>query len=127
MQPGGAPQQQTFTQQPNPNVQHQQYANVQGHYNTAMGQISSPNPMVMQSHIMQKSKMAYLLLGIFVGFLGVHNFYIGHTGRGVAQLLISVLTFFILSPVSAVWALIECVMLFTSQYPVDANGVLMRD
>ena len=39
---------------------------------------------------MQKSKMAYLLLGIFVGWLGVHNFYIGHTSRGLAQLLISV-------------------------------------
>ena len=127
MQPGSAPQQQIFTQPQNPNVQNQNYANIQGHYDTTMGQIASPNPMVMQSHMMQKSKMAYLLLGIFVGFLGVHNFYIGHTSRGVAQLLISVLTFFILSPVSAIWALIECVMLFTSQYPVDANGVLMRD
>jgi len=124
MQPGGTPQQHTFTQQANPNVQ-QQYPNAQAHYASTMNQIA--NPVVMQSHLMQKSKMAYLLLGIFVGFLGVHNFYIGHTGRGIAQLLISVLTFFILSPVSAVWALIECVMLFTSQYPVDANGVLMRD
>ena len=83
--------------------------------------------MVMQSHIIQKSKMAYLLLGIFVGWLGVHNFYIGHTSRGLAQLLISVLTIGILAFIPAIWAIIECIMLFTSQYPVDANGVLMRD
>ena len=125
MQPGSAPQQQTFTQPQNPNLQHQQYANVQGHYDSTMQQIS--NPMVMQSHIIQKSKMAYLLLGIFVGWLGVHNFYIGHTSRGLAQLLISVLTIGILAFIPAIWAIIECIMLFTSQYPVDANGVLMRN
>ena len=127
MQPGSAPQQQTFTQPQNPNAQHQQYPNVQGQYDTTMGQIASPNPMVMQSHMMQKSKMAYLLLGIFVGWLGVHNFYIGHTSRGIAQLLITVLTIGILAFIPAIWAIIECIMLFTSQYPVDANGVLMRD
>ncbi|MEC8979236.1 MAG: TM2 domain-containing protein [Candidatus Thermoplasmatota archaeon] len=127
MQPGSAPQQQTFTQPQNPNVQHQQYPNVQSQYDTTMGQIASPNPMVMQSHMMQKSKMAYLLLGIFVGWLGVHNFYIGHTSRGIAQLLITVLTIGILAFIPAIWAIIECIMLFTSQYPVDANGVLMRD
>ena len=125
MQPGGAPQQQTFTQQPNPNVQQQQYPNAQAQYNSAMQQIA--NPAVMQTHMMQKSKMAYLLLGIFVGWLGVHNFYIGHTSRGLAQLLISVFTLGILAFIPAIWAIIECIMLFTSQYPMDANGVLMRD
>ena len=125
MQPGGAPQQQTFTPPQNPNVQNQQYANLQAHYDSTMQQVA--NPMVMQSHMMQKSKMAYLLLGIFVGWLGVHNFYIGHTSRGLSQLLISVLTIGILAFIPAIWAIIECIMLFTSQYPVDANGVLMRD
>ena len=39
-----------------------------------------------------KSKLAAGLLGIFLGSLGIHNFYLGYTGKAVAQLLISVLT-----------------------------------
>ena len=40
----------------------------------------------------QKSKVAAGILGILLGALGVHNFYLGYTGKGVAQLLISVLS-----------------------------------
>ena len=39
-----------------------------------------------------KSKLAAGLLGIFLGGIGVHNFYLGFTGKAVAQLLISVLS-----------------------------------
>lgn len=52
-------------------------------------------PYVVQQPVMvpagypQKSKMAAGLLGIFLGGLGVHNFYLGYTGKAVAQLLIS--------------------------------------
>ena len=55
-------------------------------------------PYVVQQPVMvpagypQKSKMAAGLLGIFLGSLGVHNFYLGYTGKAVAQLLISLLT-----------------------------------
>lgn len=34
-----------------------------------------------------KSRIAYVMLGLFLGYLGVHNFYIGRAGRGVGQLL----------------------------------------
>ena len=33
-----------------------------------------------------KSKIAAGLLGIFLGSLGVHNFYLGYTGKAIAQL-----------------------------------------
>lgn len=39
-----------------------------------------------------KSKIAAGLLGIFLGYFGVHNFYLGYTGKAVAQLLITLLT-----------------------------------
>ena len=39
-----------------------------------------------------KSKMAAGLLGIFLGSLGIHNFYLGYTGKAVAQLLITILS-----------------------------------
>lgn len=43
-----------------------------------------------------KSKIAAGLFGIFLGAFGVHNFYLGYTGKAVAQLLITVLSCFAL-------------------------------
>ena len=47
-----------------------------------------------------KSKMAAGLLGIFLGSFGVHNFYLGYTGKAIAQLLISLLSCGILAFIS---------------------------
>ena len=38
-----------------------------------------------------KSRGIYIILGILLGLLGMHNFYAGHHGRGAAQLVITVL------------------------------------
>ncbi len=35
-----------------------------------------------------KSRLAYILLGLFLGGLGIHNFYAGYTMKGVIQLLL---------------------------------------
>jgi len=75
----------------------------------------------------QKSKMAGGLLGIFLGALGVHNFYLGFTGKAVAQLLISVLSLGFLAPVSGVWGLIEGIMILTGSIKADAKGVPLSD
>ncbi len=40
----------------------------------------------------QKSKLAGGLLGIFLGSLGVHNFYLGYTTKAVIQLVLTVAT-----------------------------------
>lgn len=69
-----------------------------------------------------KSKIAAGLLGIFLGFIGVHNFYLGYTGKAVGQLLISVLSCFILSPISAIWGLIEGILILTGSIDRDADG-----
>ncbi len=69
-----------------------------------------------------KSKIAAGLLGIFLGSFGVHNFYLGYTGKAVAQLLITVLTCGILSFVSGIWGLIEGILILTGSINVDAEG-----
>ena len=69
-----------------------------------------------------KSKVAAGLLGIFLGALGVHNFYLGYTGKAVAQLLITVLSCGFLAVVSSVWGLIEGILIFTGSINKDANG-----
>ena len=50
-----------------------------------------------------KSRLAYILLGVFLGGLGIHNFYAGHTGKAIAQLLITLLIGWLIVPLIAVW------------------------
>lgn len=68
-----------------------------------------------------KSKLAYLLLAIFLGEFGVHNFYAGYTNNGVIQLLVSLVggpcTCGISSIAVWIWAIVEGV---TKE--VDASG-----
>lgn len=74
-----------------------------------------------------KSKLAGGLLGIFLGALGVHNFYLGYTGKAVGQLLITLLSCGILSFVSAIWGLIEGIMILSGSIDKDANGNLLSE
>jgi len=74
-----------------------------------------------------KSKIAAGLLGIFLGAFGVHNFYLGNTGKAVAQLLISVLSCFTLAIVSEIWGLIEGIMILTGSINTDAQGNPLSD
>ena len=74
-----------------------------------------------------KSKVAAGILGILLGCFGVHNFYLGYTSRGIAQVLISVLSCFILSPISAIWGLIEGIMILTGNIDTDAEGRKLTD
>lgn len=76
---------------------------------------------------LQKSKIAAGLLGILLGTFGVHNFYLGFTGKAVAQLLISVLTCGVGAAVSGVWGLIEGIMILTGSIDKDAKGIPLKD
>lgn len=74
-----------------------------------------------------KSKMAAGLLGIFLGAFGVHNFYLGYTGKAIAQLLISVLSCGMLAFASSIWGLIEGILILTGSINVDGNGNPLGD
>ena len=54
-----------------------------------------------------KSRTSYIVLGIFLGALGIHNFYAGYTGRAVGQLCLTVLTLGYLGIASWIWAIVE--------------------
>ncbi|MCH5191894.1 MAG: TM2 domain-containing protein [Oscillospiraceae bacterium] len=75
----------------------------------------------------QKSKLAAGLLGIFLGSLGVHNFYLGFTGKAVAQLLITLLTCGIGAIVTEIWGLVEGILILTGSINTDAKGVPLSD
>ena len=75
----------------------------------------------------QKSKIAAGLLGIFLGSIGVHNFYLGYTGKAVAQLLLSILSCGALAPISAIWGLIEGILILAGEISVDGKGMRLKD
>ncbi|HSM85152.1 MAG TPA: NINE protein [Candidatus Limnocylindrales bacterium] len=54
-----------------------------------------------------KSRASFILLGIFLGAFGAHNFYAGYTGRAVGQLCLTLLSLFYLALVSWIWAVVE--------------------
>jgi TM2 domain-containing membrane protein YozV len=60
---------------------------------------ATPNPA--------KSRVTFILLGIFLGALGAHNFYAGYVKRGIVQLAITVCSLFYASFVIWIWAIVE--------------------
>lgn len=75
-----------------------------------------------------KSSLSAGLFGIFLGTFGVHNFYLGFTGKAVAQLLITVLSCGALAMVSSIWGLVEGILYIgkSPNYTTDANGVTLK-
>ena len=71
-----------------------------------------------------KQRITYILLGIFLGGLGIHNFYAGYSGRGVAQLLISLLIGWLVLPLIAVWI---WVIIEVCTVNKDAEGNLFQN
>lgn len=56
-----------------------------------------------------KSRGVYIILGLFFGLLGIHNFYAGRFGYGIAQLLITaILGWFVIGIfITAIWVIVE--------------------
>ena len=78
----------------------------------------------------QKSKLVAGLLAIFLGSLGIHNFYLGNTSKGVTQLLICLLGSCLLGLgpiVAGVWGLVEGIQILTGSISKDGKGVDLKD
>ena len=64
---------------------------------------------------MQKSKVAAILLCLFLGGLGIHRFYVGKIGTGVLQLLLC------WTGISSLWALSDLICIISGSF-TDAKG-----
>lgn len=73
----------------------------------------------MVSH---RSRLVAGLLGIFLGYLGIHRFYLGYTGVGVAQLLLTVFT----AGIAGIWGFIEGILCLCGQM-TDVDGLPLSD
>lgn len=68
----------------------------------------------------RKSKIAAGLLGILIP-IGIHSFYLGFNGKGIAQLLLSFIG------VGSVWSVIEGILILTGNIDRDADGNTLKD
>ncbi len=78
-------------------------------------------PQIQQPQGVPKSRVAYVLLAVFLGTLGIHNFYAGYTSKGIIQLLITVCTCGYAGIVSWIWAIVEACTV-----TADAKNVPMQ-
>lgn len=90
-------------------------------------------PVPTAPAVQQKSRMAAglmgILFGLFLGGLGIHNFYLGYTKKAVIQLVICLVGFcLVIGPlVSGIWCLVEGIMILAGNINEDANGVPLKD
>jgi TM2 domain-containing membrane protein YozV len=73
-----------------------------------------------------KSRVVAGVLGILLGGLGVHRFYLGYVGIGIAQIAVTIVTF----GAGALWGFVEGILYLTQKtgsYSVDATGRPLRD
>jgi hypothetical protein len=70
--------------------------------------VYQPSVLVVRA---TKSRGVYIILGLFFGCLGIHNFYAGHNGRGAAQLIITILLGWLIIGlvITVLWSLIEII------------------
>lgn len=94
------------------------------------GSASGPVVQTRKAH----SKLVAGMLGIFLGAFGVQNFYLGNTGRGMAQLMITCIGafFFFIGPVvSWAWGILEGILILCSRpgssHHKDAYGLELTE
>ncbi len=76
-----------------------------------------------------KSKIAAGLLGIFLGALGIHRFYLGYTKVGLIQLAAAIVLSVFGLGFLALWGVIEGIMILVGAvyFQRDAHGVPLRN
>ena len=75
-----------------------------------------------------KSRVAAGVLALLLGAFGIHNFYLGYTGKALFQLLGTFLSCGMLALPIAIWAFVEGILILVarpgeSPWGVDASGM----
>ena len=58
---------------------------------------------------MKRTRLLYILLAIFLGGLGIHNFYAGYKKKAIAQLLCCTIGAILIIPliIGGIWILVD--------------------
>ena len=70
-----------------------------------------------------KSKMVAGLLGIFLGAWGIHNFYLGYSGKAILQIVLTIIT----CGIAGIWGFIEGILILCGNINTDADGNTLVD
>lgn len=72
-----------------------------------------------------KSRIVAGILGILLGGLGIHNFYLGYTNKAIIQIVVTVFT----CGIGSIWGLVEGILILVKSpsYLTDAAGVPLVD
>jgi hypothetical protein len=81
-------------------------------------------PPLIGTTDLRKSKLVAGILGILVGWAGVHRFYLGYTAIGVAQIFVTLVT----CGMGYIWGLIEGILILVgSTITTDADGRPLKE
>jgi len=81
-------------------------------------------PPLVGGYDLRKSKLVAGLLGILLGGLGVHRFYLGYIGIGIAQIVVT----FVTCGLGSIWGLIEGILILVgSSITTDAEGRPLKE
>jgi len=82
----------------------------------SVGPQHQPAPVIVET---VKNRGLFIILGVFLGYFGIHNFYAGYNGKGAAQLIVTILLGWLVIGfiITWLWALVE---VFTVRQ--DARG-----
>ena len=70
-----------------------------------------------------EAKMHRHCLYRIMGGIGVHRFYLGFVGIGIAQILVTMIT----CGIGGWWGIIEGIMILTGSIDRDVDGLVLRE
>jgi len=73
--------------------------------------------LFLMAEISERKRLVALLLCWFLGMLGVHRFYVGKTGSGIAQILTCGGVF--------IWVLVDLIMIIAGSF-TDKEGKVLE-
>lgn len=71
----------------------------------------------------QKSRIVAGILGVLLGELGIHRFYLGYVGIGVIQIVVTICTL----GIGGLWGIIEGILILVGNFNKDAQGRPLKD
>jgi TM2 domain-containing membrane protein YozV len=71
-----------------------------------------------EDEVGDKKKFVAGLLGVLLGTVGAHRFYLGYTGIGIIQIVVTVFT----CGMGGFWGIIEGILIFLGKFDRDAQG-----
>lgn len=79
--------------------------------------------------IVYKSKMIAAVLGLILGGLGIHNFYLGYSSKGFIQIVLffmGIISFGLTTFISVIWGIVDALLILTGSIERDGDDHLLQ-